>query len=305
MKLKVLLHPALPVQVKGHLFFNFLVHQMDKVFHHSAFAYTLIAVMLIFFQSLYLNNIVVRHRLFHRNTYLPAFVYLLITSAFPKWNYFCDTIIINWLLLISMDVMFEFSKTPHPRKLIYNAALLLCVVGLFQLTGLGFFVFLIVGLILFRSFNPGEWSVALLGYATPAYFLASILFLFDRLHSFKNWLHVGFSIEKVTTNQGYFAATMGGLAFLFLSGVLVMRQNVTLSNIYIRRNWMAITFYLIIAILVAFATDKEVSGAWTLVLPPAGIMMSHAYALERHKKFSVFVFYFSLIFIGFCLWANK
>ena len=84
-----------------------------------------------------------------------------------------------------------------------------------------------------------------------------------------------------------------------------MQQNVAMSNIYIRRDWIALSFYLIISIMVAFATDKEVASAWLIVIPALSIIITHALALEKNKRFSNFIFYFSLVFLVFCLLANK
>lgn len=304
-KLRVLLEPVLPKMVPGHPLYNYMLRAMQYVFGHSAFAYTFLAVLLVFIQALYLNSISMRHKLFPRNTYLPAFVFLLLTSIYPRFSVMSETIFLNWLLLGAADIMFSFSKTTQPRKLIYNAALLFSLAALFQFTALAYFLLLLVGMVLFRPFHLGEWAVALMGFATPMYFLISILFLADRLYLLHYWPHVGFSLSAVETSRAYFTVTMGGLTVLLLSGVFAMQKNVALSNIYIRRDWTAITFYLIISVMVAFITDKSVTSAWLITIPPLSIIVTHAVALEKNKRFSNFIFYFSLFFLAFCLWANK
>jgi len=92
---------------------------------------------------------------------------------------------------------------------------------------------------------------------------------------------------------------------MLLAGVFAMTNNVTLSNIYVRRDWIAITFYLIISVMVAFVTDKTVKSAWFVVMPPLSIIVSHGLAFEKNKRFCNFMFYFSLVFLVFCLLVNK
>ncbi len=304
-KIQVLLHPQLPVMMHEHFMYNYVLRALSSVFGRAAFAYTLLAVIMIFIQSLYLNSIALRHKLFPRNSYLTAFTYLLLTSMYPRFNFFSETLILNWLLMGATDIMFSFSQTTQPRKHIYNAGLLFSLAALFQFTSLAFLLLLLVGMVLFRSFSLGEWSVALLGYTTPIYFLVSILFLFNKLYLFRYWPHVGFSISPVKKGIGPFIGTMSGLFVLMTTGIYAMQKNVQMSNIYVRRDWIALSFYLIISIVVGFLTDRKVASAWMITLPAVSIIVTHALALEKNKRFSNFIFYFSLLFLAFCLWLNK
>jgi hypothetical protein len=236
---------------------------------------------------------------------VSSFVFLLLTSVYNPFNYFSETLIVNWLLLGAMDIMFGFTQTPQPRKLIFNAALLFSLVALFQFTFLAYFLLLLVGMVMFRSFNIGEWSVALMGYATPFYFLACILFLIDRMYLFSLWPHIGFSLSTDVGSVFYLIVLFSGLLILLASGVYAMKQNVPMSNIYIRRDWIALSFYLIISIVVAILTDEAIKSTWLITMPALSIIISHALLLEKNKRFSNFIFYFSLIYVAFCLWVHK
>ena len=304
-KLRVLLNPAVPGPIAGHFLYNYILRGFHFVLRDAAFGYTLIAICLIFVQALYLKSIAVRHKLFPRNTYIPAFTYILLSSIYPQFSFFSETIILNWLLLGAMDIMFSFSQTSYPRKLIFNAAFLLCLAALFQFTLLAYFLLLLVGMVMFRPPSLGEWSVALMGYITPIYFIVCILFLLDKLYLFGHWPHIGFSLAAHVSSPFHLIVTLVWLFILLGTGIFAMQQNVAMSNIYIRRDWIALSFYLIISIMVAFATDKEVASAWLIVIPALSIIITHALALEKNKRFSNFIFYFSLVFLVFCLLANK
>ena len=304
-KFQVLLHPAVPLPIPGHFLFNYIIRGLSYIFGREGFAYTMLAIILLFIQSLYLKSIATRHKLFPRYTYIPAFVYLLLTSIYPSYNYFNETIIINWLLLGAVDYMFSFTQTSQPRKLIFNASLLLSMAALFQFTMLAYFCLLLVGMVLFRSFNLGEWSVALMGYVTPPYFLACILFLTDRFRLYAQWPHLGFSLSAHVASPFYLIVTLVGIFILLASGVQAMQHTVAMGNIYIRRDWLGITFYLIISIMVALLTDVEVKSAWLVTIPALSIVISHSLFLEKNKRFSNFIFYFSIVYLVFCLMANK
>ena len=304
-KFQVLLHPVMPVAVANHFLYNYIVRILFIVFRNGAFACTMLSVILLFTQSLYLKSIATRHKLFPRYTYIPAFVYLLLTSVYPAFSTFSETMLINWFLLGAADFMFSFTQTTQPRKLIFNASFLLSMAAMFQFTMLAYFFLLLVGMVMFRSFNLGEWSVALMGYITPLYFLACILFLTDRFYLFRQWPHIGSILTAPVSSPFHVIITISGIFILLASGIYAMQLNVAMSNIYIRRDWIAVSFYLIISIVVALLTDGAVKTAWLITMPALSIVISHALLLEKNKRFSNFIFYFSIFFLIFCLMANK
>lgn len=304
-KIPALIYPRMPEPIEGHFLYNYLLKGLSAVFLNSAFVFSLVTVIILFIQSIYIKNIATRHKLFPRYTYVPSFVYLLLTSVYLPFNYFNETHLVIFLLLPAVNSMFGFSQTPHPRQLIYNVAFLLSCTALFQFSMLIYFLLLLVGMVMFRSFNGGEWSVAAMGYFTPIYFLVCLLFLFDAMPLLSVWPRVGFSLSLQVVSPLYLTVTFSGMGLLLLAGVFAMRKNVALSNIYVRRDWIAISYYLIISLLVAALTDNAIKSAWLIAIPALSIIISHALLLEKNKRFSNFIFYFSLAFLAACLWLYK
>ncbi len=303
-RVKALIHPQVPLPVAGYFMYNYVLKGLNLLFAQSRFAWTMMALVSTFFQALYIKNITSRHKLFPRYTYIPAYVYIILTSIDAEFGYFGVTLIINWFLLGAMDLMFSFTQTTQPRKLLYNAGFLLAMAALFQFSMLSFFLLLLVGMVMFRPFNLGEWSVALMGYLTPLYFLISSLFLTDRLYLINYWPHVGISLPDHIVSPLHLIITITGLLILSGAGTFAMRQNVPLNNIYVRRDWTAVSYYLFISMLVAFITDETVKTAWLIIMPALSIIISHAFLLEKNKWFSNFIFYFSLIFLMYSIWKG-
>ena len=304
-KLQALLHPVLPVQVPQHFFYNGMLAGLHYVFGKVAFAYTFLALLLTFIQALYVNSITNRHKMFNRFTYIPAFVFLLLGSVYPTFSQFSEPLIINWFLLAALDTMFGFTQTTQPRKLIYNAGFFLCLTALFQFSFLAFFLLLLVAMVLFRPVNLAEWTVAMMGYLTPFYITACLLFLADGLHLLPQWAHIGFSITSHLPTTRYLVISISGIVLLLFAGVYAMQGNVAMSNIYVRRDWTAISFYLILAVVGAFITDDGVKGSWLLVIPPISIVVAHALQMEKNRRFCNFIFYFSLLYLILCLFIPK
>ena len=88
LKLNVLLHPIAPMPIQGYLVYNTLLSGINVVLDGNAFGYTLITVVMLFTQALYINNIAVSYKLFNRPTYITAAVFLLLTSLYPAVQLF-------------------------------------------------------------------------------------------------------------------------------------------------------------------------------------------------------------------------
>jgi len=306
-KMQALIHPLHPAMLPDYLLYNSIINLFDMVFNGNgaAFAYTLFAVLLLFFQALYLNRICNKYKLFPKSTYIPAFTYILLTSIYVQFSYFNETILVLWCVLGAIDTFLAFGQTLQPRKHIFNAGFMLCLAALFQFSAIGYFALLVMCMIVLRPFNFGEWVVAMAGYITPIYFFASVLFLIDMFREIVHWPNLGVSLPGRMESPVYMLGTFSGLIILFFSGVYVMQQQIPKSSIYVRRNWLALLIYVLISIAVAIITDAYVKSVWLILMPGLTLIISHALSLEKSKRFSNFIFYFSLIFVVFCQLAQN
>ena len=306
-KMQALIHPLHPAMLPDYFLYNSFISLLDTVFNGAggAFGYTIIAVLLLFFQALYLNRICSKYKLFAKPTYIPAFFYILFTSIYVQFSYFNETILVLWCVLGAIDTFMAFGQTLHPRKHIFNAGFMLCLAALFQFSALGYVALLIMCMVVLRPFNFGEWVVAIAGYITPVYFFAGVLFLIDMFREIIHWPNLGVSLPGRMETPVYMLGTFAGIIILFFSGVYVMQQQIPKSSIYVRRNWLALIIYILISIAVAIITDAYVKSIWLLVMPGLTLIISHALTLEKSKRFSNFIFYFSLIFVVFCQLAQN
>jgi len=305
LKLGVLLHPQAPVRLPGYFVYNSLLDLFNVVLHNSAFGYTFLNIILLFLQALYINRIAAHYKLFYRPSYIPALVYILLISMYPPFGFFSLAMVVNWFVLCGVDVMLSFNQTLKPRKNIFNAGYLFCLAGVLQFSALGFVVLLLGALIILRSFNVGEWVVAVLGYVTPLYFFAGILFLADKLPLLSEWPQAGISLPRQLGPPVYIIGLLAGFVILISCGLYGMQLQVPKNGIYIRRNWATLTMYAIIAVLVAVFTDVFVVSAWLIVIPALTFIITHGFNLEKSKRFSNFIFYFSLLLVIFCQVAYK
>lgn len=295
MKMQALLHPVMPVSAPNHLLFESLLSFLK----FGAFSYTVLAIIFVFLQAIYINLITEKHKLFTKTSYYPAFMYVLLTSLYPAFNYFSEPLLINWFVIGSIDVMLGLHRTLQPRKQLFNAGFIICLPALIQFPAIGFFILLITAVLLLRSYRHDEMMVSVLGYLTPIYFFIAVLYLIDQTPILKNFVELGFDIHRLSASRIYLIGSIAGVSLLLIVGLMALQQANSRMTIYIRRSWVIIFCYLVIAILVTLFAVSTVHAEWLLMLPPLSLIAAQAFFMENPKRMSIFMFYFSLALLIF------
>jgi hypothetical protein len=299
MKWQVLLHPVFPVANKEHFCFTLILSTVHFVLQDVAISYSLLAIGLMITQAFYLNFIVVKYKLFSQNSFIPAFGFLLITSFFPSLNFFSEQLIVNFFVLAGIDKMLGFSHAANARNQIFNAGFLISIPLLFQLSGSFFLIMLLVSLALLRPFQLVEWVVGLIGFFTPIYFFVCLLFLFDKmevLHHF-SLFRINYLLPEFF--KGLHLILLLGLFLLIAFGIFALQQSLPRVTIYVRRSWLLMICYCLLALCVIFCSSNTQFQGWILLMPPLSMIISQSFCLEKTKRFSSFTFYFSILLFIF------
>jgi hypothetical protein len=208
-------------------------------------------------------------------------------------------LVLNWCLIGAMDTLLGFHHATQPRKHIFNGGFILSLAGILHFPAITYFVLLFIAFSLLRSFNVGEWVVGMLGFVTPLYFFAGILFLLDRLPALRLWPQMGLSFQKIGSTL-YMVGTITGLAILAVCGLIVLQNHISRISVFMRRNWIIVIFCLGISIITAIATPLAMRSEWLTIMLPLSLIIAQPLHLEKSKVFSNFVFYFSFALLIFC-----
>lgn len=297
-RLPALSQPVMPVPVEGLPVYNLLLHLTGYLVGGSVFGFTLLTALLLFLQALYLNTIVIRRRLASRPTHIPVYGFLVLSAIYPGFGHFSNLIFVNWCMLGALDMILRFSQPANPRKHIFNAGFLVGMSTWFHFSAFGFIALLLLGLLLLRSFNPREWFVVLLGICTPVYFLAGLLFLTDRLPELQYW--PDWVLPGRIDISVYSLGAVTGVVAMVAAGVYTLRQQMSRAAVFIRRGWSLVVCYGGIAMPVAFSMSGTGGAAWLVMMPALSLIMVQPMYLEKNKRFSNIIAWFSLVFLVFC-----
>lgn len=302
---QVLFYPQLPIIPEGDFLYHIITNFLSVVLFNSAFVFTLLTVIILVLQSIYLNAVANTHKLFTKPTYIVAFIYISFTSLYQPFGYFSQPLLANWAIIMLIDVILQLSQVQKARKLMYNAGFAIGTASLILFPTILYALLLVIAVAMLRRFNPTELIIALLGVLTPIYFAAGLLYLFDVLHWMPDWFRLGFSLPTSLSQPVYTMGMVVGIILLFIMGTYMRQKLMTRVNIFIRRGWTVLAIGLVISIITAIFTEFEVQSAWLMTMPILTLITANSYYSEKSKAFSNFAFYFTLLLVIFCKVATS
>ncbi|MES2617110.1 MAG: DUF6427 family protein [Bacteroidota bacterium] len=137
----------------------------------------IISTGLILLSALILNNICIKHELVFIPSYLPALFYVQLNSLFPDQFYAGPTLFVNLFIILSIGALLNLYRSEKPNNHIFLASVLAGISALLNISYLAFFVFVIIGLNVFRPFKFKENISALIGFLIPIYMGTMINYL--------------------------------------------------------------------------------------------------------------------------------
>jgi len=295
LKLPYFLHPTIPdaTPADGFLYYD-LLRQLGRIGQSAPVIYPFIAYILLYTQALTFNQLIGEQRLMYKPHYLVAMSYLLITSLVPEWNYLSAVLITNSVMVWAWPRMVSLYNHPFPKSTIFNIGLALGICSFFYLPSLFFLVLLI-----FRPFSITEWLVAILGIATPYYFLCLYLFLADKFSLSVLLPDIAIKYPKFTFD--FVFSTRIVLLFLpLLIGWYYIQRNRGRMLIQVRKSVALLLFYLSITLLIPFVNGFAGLEYWVLAAIPLSVYHAAGYLYARRIYWVQLLHWLTVLFIVLC-----
>lgn len=301
LKMQAILAPVAPVPPTAGMFlYGYIFRIFDSFLHGNAIGYTLISVMMIFGQAIYLSGISNKHKLFKKSGYLPAFLFICFTSMLPAFNHFGPSLIANWCLLLSLDTILGLPQQNLAQKRLFNAGFVLSIGILIQFSAIWFLVFFAASILLVRLTNLSGWLVAILGLLTPVYFAAALLFLVDKLPVLTFWPRLGLSLPRHIPHPIHLLTSVGTIMLYAALGIYTLQGQLGSLAISNRRSWGAVMLYTLAAVASAINAPLTLSAAWLLPLSGLALIAASALQGEVSKRFGTFMALSLIALVIFC-----
>jgi len=289
------IHPQIPLpqQTDGFLF-KLLLSQLSGVGKSIPLIYPLISFILLYTQAITLNALVNQHRLMQKPNYLTGMAYLLITSLFAEWNILSAPLIINSLIIWVWSRMSKLYNEPNPKGSLFNIGMAIGISSFFYFPTISFSVLVIVGLLITRPFKLPEWIVALLGLASPFYFLLAYVYVMDK------WQ--GYHFPRVAVTLPHFIESRWALAaviivlFTTVAGFIYVQKNFRRQLVQARKSWNLIFLYLLIALFVPFINASHSFVYWILSAVPIAVIAGAGFLYPQKRAFPLILHWLMVAF---------
>ena len=181
----------------GTIFFQNLTNWVHGVNHWIV---ATIVFVLLTSQALHLNYILNKHEIFFKQSWLPAFFYLIFSSQFIDFLQFSPLLFINTVFIFVLDKIFALYKNQKSMGVTFDAALLIALTALLYAPAVFFVLLLFVGIAILKPINWRDLSIGLIGLFVPLLLLAVIYFLNGSLLNFINQYKSSFTATFIISN---------------------------------------------------------------------------------------------------------
>lgn len=257
---------------------------------------SLLALFLLYVQSLMLNYMINEYRLTNHQTFLPAMAYMLITSLLPEWSYMSAVLLSNSFIILMFIILFSLYNAASGNGKIYNIGLLAGLASYLFFPSVFFSISVMLGLMILRPFRLNELFLLLMGAFTPYYFYAVYLFLNDHfnIQRFAQSLYVHLPPLQ---HSLWIVAAIVLLCIPFLLGGYYVQLQLRKMLIQARKNWSILLVYLLLSFVIPFINSAPSFYTWLLAAAPFACFHACAYLYTPRKWLPSVLFTAALAFI--------
>lgn len=219
----------------------------------------------------------------NERTYIPAFVYILLTGLFPQNQHMNPALPASVFLLLAIMRIVKTYRVQGTAFSFFDAGFLISVGSLFYANLVWSGLLLFVGIILIRNISLREIVISLAGLATPFLICAGILYVTgENMTSLTEDLK--FNILEVIVSPRLTPVTIAGLivlTFYLFIGITYLMTVVGNKKIKSRKAFSIFLWSLAISIILSsLLSSASLEIIWTGMIPSV-YLISHFFVLTK------------------------
>lgn len=281
-----------PLVLEGQYLWQWLTGKWSSGSDFFTYVMFFLLICNVFGQGLLLNWITTRHGLFPRYSYLPAYMFVVLSALLKEWNTWSVYIILNWLVLILLNSILKLYLAREAKTLAFNVGFISACASILLVPASVVVLLPLAGLAILRPFKLAEWVSLIVGFVVPYYFFISICYLTDALYLLPYLFRFDFELTR-SVSSGHLAAGMVLLATILLS--------LYYAGYYINRMVVETKKYWSVILIAAFAglgmviTTMHSSYAGAVLLVPGIALFGSFTYFEQYRKWLPDLFAFVLL----------
>ena len=286
-KWPMFLHPVMPKIAKEDSYlYKICIDSLNIAFKGNKLMFAVLAFLLLYVQSLLLNEIVNKNKLYPKPNHLTAMCYLLLTSLFSQWYVLSPVMIVATLLILVIARLCKLQHVHEANKTFYNIGLMLGLSMLIYFPSIVFLLLIFIGLSITRAFRLPEWVIVILGVITPIYLFWSAIFLMKYNVKLLNPI-LGISIPNIQFSIYDWIALVIILITVFI-GFVFIQNNMRKLLVQSRKSWTIFFLFLFFALMLPFLNTHSSMGFYLLTIIPLSVIAASSFHFPGRRWFPVF-----------------
>jgi hypothetical protein len=236
--------------------------------------------------ALYLNHVSNKHEILYKQSYLPAFFYLVISGFSNSVLGPQPLLVANFLLIAVFNKMMSAFKEQDATAQLFDGGLLIGLVVLLYAPLMSAVVFYIGAIIIIRSFKWKEMLIATTAIGIPIFLTGVGYYCMDSFPTFLSYftsmeinkkLFYNFEVTKAIQLYGLL------MAIITLAAAIKMRLNYYKNAIKTRLCQQLLTLYIITMAGSLLLVDTINWFQWLVMATPVSLFWAY-YFLSGHKR---------------------
>ncbi len=294
----IFLKPSIIDNSTTAFFSTLLIDFLKNIAIHIKISSSFLVVVLLFVQSMLLNQISIKQKLFPKTIYLTGMCFLLFTSLFVQRIELSEALIVSPVLLWVLSKICRLQNVHELKKTLYNIGFVYGIATLIFQPALLFIVVIIFALLLTRPFKLNEYLLLVLGAISPYYFLFCLFIL-------SGWEIEGLlPIIQLNVPHVFFSnweiSALLIISMILLVSIYFIHINMRKLLVQSRNSWTIVFCYFFTSLFVPFFSKSDNLGDWIFVISPLAIISTSFFLYPKQNRI-ITILYWVLIILSFMI----
>jgi hypothetical protein len=194
---------------------------------------TIIAFVIMLLNGILLNYIFTSNKLVQKTTYMPAFMYYLLSSSNYQFMTMSSMLLMNSCLILALWFFFRIYSKKESVEDIFSTSLIVAIGSMFYAPSMLFLLWIWIGFFIYKAYSLRQWLVSIFGFITPFVFAIVYYYLTDQVMEQANWFIDKFVLlpQLYPIEEPIHVVYLAGLGLLLIPALFYVRSSKIDRNI--------------------------------------------------------------------------
>jgi hypothetical protein len=270
---------------------------LEYVFPLKSVLNTIIAFLLILGQAFLLNHIFTYYDLTKKNSYFPAFLYMMMFSCDYRIMTFSSVLFANCFIILAIGCFLQCYNKNEGLDQVFLTAFLVSLSSLFYVPYVLFMLWIWIGLFNFKIYRFRPFIVSILGLLAPYLVLIIIYYLSNQTDTIMAFFPLHFAVLPVFSfmNQPIQIVYMAYLLVLILPAIVYTFGYKNEQKLSVRKRASTIVILFAFCLLPFLYTLNQPIMSLIFAPPMVFIMTVFFFSIKRQLYTDIFILIFLIL----------